>query len=296
MFDARLGTFVQVLLSGATMGCIYAFVALGFTLTIAAAGVINFAYSEWVTYAAYFGVTFAVTLAWPLWLALIATIAATVVVGWLFQQIVFTPLEGRHFLTSVSATIGIALAMQALATLIWGPYPLALPTFFGEQTLQIGKVAIFPHNILILCLTIAIIGGLHIAVTRTSLGLRLQATAQDTDAARLMGIPVRRMRTLAYCLSAAIAGLSGFLVAPLFVVTNTMGFLLMLKGFAATVVGGWGSFKGAVFGGLIIGLIEAFGAAYVSSEYKETIAFAMIVVVLLARPQGLFPERIAQKL
>jgi branched-chain amino acid transport system permease protein len=137
---------------------------------------------------------------------------------------------------------------------------------------------------------------LQLWMTRTDLGLRLQATAQDPNAARLMGIPVRRMRTLAYCLSAAIAGLSGFLVAPLFVVTNTMGFGLMLKGFAATIVGGWGSLKGAVFGGLLVGIIEALGASYISSEYKEVIAFAMIVVVLLMRPRGLFPERIAEKL
>ncbi len=278
------------------MGCVYAFVALGFTLTIAAAGVVNFAYSEWVTYGAYLGVTFAVILGWPLWLALTATIAACVLIGCLFQLFIFTPLEGRHFLTTVSATIGIALAMQALATLVWGPYPLTLPTFFGAGAVQVGSIALFPHNLLIIALAIVIIGGLQLAMTRTSLGLKLQATAQDSNAARLMGIRVRRMRALAYCLSAGIAGLSGFLVAPLFVVTNTMGFGLMLKGFAATIVGGWGSLKGAVFGGLLVGLIEAIGAAYLSSEYKETIAFAMIVLVLLVRPKGLFPERIAEKL
>ncbi|MBN9063319.1 MAG: hypothetical protein BGP06_07915 [Rhizobiales bacterium 65-9] len=289
-------TFLQVLLSGATMGCIYAFVALGFTLTIAAAGVVNFAYSEWVTFGSYFGVTFAVILGWPLWLALGASIAGCIAIGWLFQLFVFTPLEGRHFLTSVSATIGIALAMQALVTLLWGPYPLTLPTFFGSSAVQIGTISVFPHNLLIIALAVLIIGGLQLALTRTSIGLRLQATAQDPMAARLMGIPVRRMRTLAYCLSAGIAGLSGFLVAPLFVVTNTMGFGLMLKGFAATIVGGWGSLKGAVYGGLLVGLIEALGAAYISSEYKELIAFAMIIVVLLVRPRGLFPERIAEKL
>ncbi|WP_342363851.1 branched-chain amino acid ABC transporter permease [Terrarubrum flagellatum] len=291
-----MSTLLQVLFSGATMGCVYAFVALGFTLTIAAAGVVNFAYSEWVTYGAYLGVTFAVILGWPLWLALTATIAACVLIGCLFQLFIFTPLEGRHFLTTVSATIGIALAMQALATLVWGPYPLTLPTFFGAGAVQVGSIALFPHNLLIIALAIVIIGGLQLAMTRTSLGLKLQATAQDSNAARLMGIRVRRMRALAYCLSAGIAGLSGFLVAPLFVVTNTMGFGLMLKGFAATIVGGWGSLKGAVFGGLLVGLIEAIGAAYLSSEYKETIAFAMIVLVLLVRPKGLFPERIAEKL
>lgn len=289
-------TFFQVLLGGATMGCIYAFVALGFTLTIAAAGVVNFAYSEWVTYGAYFGVTFVSLFGFPPALALAATIVLCVVMGYAFQWLVFTPLEGKHFLTSVSATIGIALAMQAVITLVWGPYPLTLPTFFGSGAVQIGRISIFPHGVLIIVLAVIIIGALQLWMTRTDIGLRLQATAQDTTTARLMGIPVRRMKTLAYCLSAAIAGLSGFLVAPLFVVTNTMGFGLMLKGFAATIVGGWGSLKGAVFGGLLVGIIEAFGAAYLSSEYKDVIAFAMIVVVLLVRPRGLFPERIAEKL
>jgi branched-chain amino acid transport system permease protein len=161
---------------------------------------------------------------------------------------------------------------------------------------HIGGIPLFPHNILIIAVAAASIGILQFCLTHTDIGLRLQATAQDPDAARLMGIPVRRMRTLAYCLSAAIAGLAGFLVAPLFVVTTTMGFLLMLKGLAATIVGGWGSLKGAVFGGLIIGVVEALGAGYVSSEYKDVIAFVIIIVVLLFRPRGLFPERIAEKL
>ena len=104
------------------------------------------------------------------------------------------------------------------------------------------------------------------------------------------------MRTLSYCLSAALAGLSGVLVAPLFVVTTNMGFGLMLKGFAATIVGGWGSLKGAVYGGLLVGLVEAFGAAYLSSEHKEMIAFGLIVMTLLIRPAGLFPERTSVKL
>lgn len=290
-----MDTFLQVLLTGVTMGCIYAFVALGFTLTIAAAGVVNFAYSEWVTYGAFFGVTL-VGLGLPLWAALLCTIALCGLMGYVFQWIVFRPLEGRHFLTTVAATIGIGVSMGALATLIWGPYPLTLPTFFGSDVVYVGGIPLFPHNVLIIAVAAVSIGVLQFCLTHTSIGLRLQATAQDPDAARLMGIPVRRMRTLAYCLSAAIAGLAGFLVAPLFVVTTTMGFLLMLKGLAATIVGGWGSLKGAVFGGLIIGVVEALGAGYVSSEYKDVIAFVIIIVVLLFRPRGLFPERIAEKL
>ncbi|MET0530224.1 MAG: branched-chain amino acid ABC transporter permease [Microvirga sp.] len=291
-----MDTFLQVTLSGVTMGCIYAFVALGFTLTIAAAGVVNFAYSEWVTYGAFIGVTLVSVFGLPLWLALLATVLLCAVMGYAFQWIVFRPLEGRHFLTTVTATIGIAVSMQALATLVWGPYALTLPTFFGSGVVNVAGVSIFPHNILIIATAVVLIGGLQLWLTGTDIGLRLQATAQDPVAARLMGIPIRHMRTFAYCLSAALAGLAGFLVAPLFVVTTTMGFGLMLKGLAATIVGGWGSLKGAVFGGLIIGIIEALGATYVSSEYKDVLSFLIIIIVLLVRPRGLFPEPIAEKL
>jgi branched-chain amino acid transport system permease protein len=291
-----MDTFLQVTLSGITMGCIYAFVALGFTLTIAAAGVVNFAYSEWVTYGAFIGVTLVSVFGLPLWLALLATVLLCAVMGYAFQWIVFRPLEGRHFLTTVTATIGIAVSMQALATLVWGPYALTLPTFFGSGVVNVAGVSIFPHNILIIATAVVLIGGLQLWLTGTDIGLRLQATAQDPVAARLMGIPIRHMRTFAYCLSAALAGLAGFLVAPLFVVTTTMGFGLMLKGLAATIVGGWGSLKGAVFGGLIIGIIEALGATYVSSEYKDVLSFLIIIIVLLVRPRGLFPEPIAEKL
>lgn len=291
-----MDTFLQVTLSGVTMGCIYAFVALGFTLTIAAAGVVNFAYSEWVTYGGFIGVTMVHGLGLPLWPALALTVLICTAIGYVFQLVVFTPLEGKHFLTTVTATIGIAVSMQALATLIWGPYPLTLPTFFGAGVVDFGGIAIFPHNMLIIASAIVLIGGMQFVLSGTDIGLRLQATAQDPIAARLMGIPIRRMRTIAYCLSAALAGLAGFLVAPLFVVTTTMGFGLMLKGLAATIVGGWGSLKGAVLGGLIIGIAEALSAAYLSSEYKDVISFLIIIAVLLWRPRGLFPERIAEKL
>lgn len=289
-------TFAQVVFSGLTMGAIYALVALGFTLTIAAAGIVNFGYGEIVTYGAYLGVTFAVVLGLPLWLALIATVLATAAIGYLFQLAVFNPLEGRHFLTIVAGTIGVGIAMANAATVIWGPYPLVLPPFFGIGGIDVGGVVVFPHAVITIAATAVLITGLQLALTRTDIGLRLQATAQDVPAARLMGIPVKRMRTLAYCLSAALAGFAGFLVAPIAVVTSSMGFVLMLKGFAATVLGGWGSLKGAVFGGVMVGLIEALGAAYISSDYKDVIAFGLIVAVLVLRPRGLFPERIAEKL
>lgn len=291
-----MDSLLQILLGGVTIGCVYALVALGFTLTIAAAGIVNFAYSEWVTWGAYLGVTFAGPLGLPLWLALVLAVAGTAAIGYAFQRLVFAPLEGRHFLTTVVATVGVGIAMQSGAILLWGPYALSLRPFFGSQAVSLGGVAVLPHSLLVIALTVALILGLNRLLTRTAVGLRLQAAAQDPEAARLMGIPLRRMRTLAYCVSAALAGLAGFLVAPLFVVTAGLGFAAMLKGFAATILGGWGNLQGAVLGGVLIGLIEALTAGYLSTAYKDAISFTIIILVLVVRPQGLFGERIAVKL
>jgi branched-chain amino acid transport system permease protein len=287
---------LQVLLSGTTLGCIYAVVALGFTLTIVAANIVNFAYGEWVTYGAFFAATFATTLHYPLLLALLLTVLCTAAIGFVFQWLVFAPLEGKHFLSVVLATVGVGMAMQSAATLIWGPYPRAVRPFFGSNSFNVGGVAVLPQNLIIIGLTFSFIMALQVMLTRSPLGLRVQATAQDPEASRLMGIRLRRMRTMTACVSAALAGLAAFLVAPVQVVTVTLGFSLMLKGFAATILGGWGSLKGAIVGGLTVGIVESLTATYVSTYYKDAISFAIIIAVLLVRPRGIFGEKIAVKL
>jgi branched-chain amino acid transport system permease protein len=284
----------QIFVSGLAMGCIYALVALGFVLLVVAANIVNFAYGEWVMFGAYIGVTF-VNAGVPLGLALIATIPACVLLGLGFQLVVFRPLEGRHFLSVIIATIGVGIAMQNAATLIWGPYALSMPPFFGAAPLSIAGATVAPHQLLIMGLTVALIAAFQLMLTRSPLGLRVQAAAQDREAAQLMGVRVRRMQALVAGIAAALAGIAGFLVAPLFTVSPLLGFALMLKGFAATIIGGWGSLKGAVVGGLALGLLESFAAAYISTAYKDAITFSVLIVVLLLVPRGLFGERVAVK-
>lgn len=286
----------QILFSGLTIGCIYALVALGFTLTISTAGIINFAYGDWVTYGALFGATFATSLGFPLGAALVLSVLASAGIGFVFQWTVFRPLEGRHYLSVIAATVGLSIAMQSAATIIWGPYPRAIAPFFGYRSFTIGGVVILLHSLLVIVLTIVLITVAHILLRRTPTGVRLQATAQDPETARLMGIRVWKMRTVVYCTSAGLAGIAGFLVAPLSIVTPTMGFSLMLKAFAATILGGWGNLSGAVFGGLFLGVAESLVAGYVSTAYKDAISFGIIIVVLIVAPQGLFRERISQKI
>ena len=285
----------QILVGGLSMGCIYALVALGFVLLVAAANIVNFAYGEWVVLGAYLGVTLTVTAGLPLWLGLLLTIPAAAALGLAFDLVVFRPLEDRHFLAIVIATIGIGIALQNAVTLIWGPYGKTMEPFFGSEPVEVAGMALLPHHLLVMAITVVLIAGFHMLLTRSTLGLRVQAVAQDREAARLMGVRVGHMQALVACVSAALAGSAGFLVAPLFTVTAALGFSLMLKGFAATIIGGWGSMKGAVIGGVMLGVVESLSAAYISTAYKDVISFGALILVLLVAPRGLFGERIAVK-
>ena len=287
--------FFQLLMSGLAIGCVYSLVALGFVLVASSANVMNFAHGEWVMIGAYLGVTFSVTLKLNLALSLLITALCMVVVGWVFTRLVFYPLRHRHLLTTTMATLGISIALQNAAMHIWGPYPLMMPLFFGDKPVSIGGAKILPQSIFIVVFTLVLIVGLGLAQTHTKMGLKVQAAAQDSEAAQIMGIKVNRVKLLIYCLAAVMAGTAGFLVAPIIVVTPTMGFMAMLKGLAATIVGGWGSLKGAVAGGLLIGVAETLVAGYISTSYKDVLSFTLLVLVVLFRPSGIVREKVGQK-
>ena len=193
------------------------------------------------------------------------------------------------------ATLGIAIAIQNAAMLIWGPYPLILPLFFGNKPLSILGAKILPHSLVIIVFTIVLITVLGLILSKTKIGFRVQAAAQDAEAAQMMGIRVDRVKMLVFCTAAVMAGCAGFLVGPIMIVTTGMGFMAMLKGLAATIVGGWGSLKGAVLGGLLIGVVETLAAGYISTSYKDVVSFALLVMVLLFLRGGLVGEKIGEK-
>ena len=287
--------FLQLLISGLAIGCVYSLVALGFVLVASAANVLNFAHGEWVMLGGYLGVTFSVTLKLNLAVSLVLTALCMIVVGWVFTKAVFYPLRNRHLLTTTMATVGIGIALQNAAMLIWGPYPLIMPLFFGNKPVSIAGAKILPQSLVIVFFTVVLIIGLSLVLTKTKTGLRVQAAAQDGEAAQIMGIKVNRVKLWVFCLAAVMAGTAGFLVAPIIIVTPTMGFAAMLKGLAATIVGGWGSLKGAVAGGLLIGVVETFAAGYISTTYKDVVSFTLLVLVLLFLPSGLMGEKVGEK-
>ncbi|GAC1319945.1 MAG: branched-chain amino acid ABC transporter permease [Chloroflexota bacterium] len=290
----------QLLAQGLAFGSIYALVALGFVLIYQAVGVVNFAQGEMVMVPAFLSVTALAVLRLPFIIGYGLTLAATAAFGWLFERIAYHPLRGRPFLPVVISTIGASILLQNGAQVIYGATPYDLPKLFPPgQVLSIGEVRVQPQYLLILLVTIVLLGFQYWLFERTLLGKKLMATAQDKEAARLMGIRTDRMVVITFVYSAILGGIAALLLGPIFQVSKTIGGAIALKAFSASVVGGFGSIPGAIVGGLLLGIVESFGAFYlrdfIPSAAKDAFAFIILVAVLLVRPEGLFGERVSEK-
>src|SRR6267142_1211887 len=251
---------LQLLFTGIGIGAVYALVALGFVLIFRATNVVNFAQGEFSMVAAYLMVVFAVDLGWPYWLSFL-----------------------------------LALAGMALLGAIYGPQPQVLEGWFETPGIQLGPVYLDSQYLLIIAVTMILVVFNYWFFEHTMLGKKLQATSQDKEMASLLGISVSTMIMITFIYSAVLGGLAGILVAPILFVSIQMGSTIALKAFAATIIGGFGDVAGAIIGGLALGIIETFGAAYISVPYKDGFAFLVLVLFLVFRPQGIFGERVAEK-
>jgi branched-chain amino acid transport system permease protein len=285
----------QLLISGLAMGCIYALASLGFVITYKSVGILNFAYGEIMTLGAYFATTLVVSAGVPLGLGLVLVLIAMTGVGVAFAYGVYRPLANKPVRTVVIATIGVSVALQAIILLVWGPYAKSLPVLGSPHPLKFLGLSLLPHNLYIFGITTFVVAALWLLYAKTSIGWKMQAVAQDAEAARLMGINVSMIILGTWVLSAWLGGLAGFLLAPLFFINHTVGFIVMLKAFAACIIGGFGSLQGALVGGLFVGVAESLLAGYVSSAYKDVLTFGLLIAVLIFMPQGLFGEKIGEK-
>lgn len=289
-----MSTFVQLAVTGAAIGMVYALVALGFILVWNSVNVINFAQAEFSTVPAFILAAFVANVGLSLWAALPVTILCAVLVGVLFNRFVYHPLRKRSMIAVIIATIGVSLFLRNVLLAIFGAEGRPVPPLLGGTVSVVG-VTLNKQYLVIIAVASVLLAAQYVVFSRTSLGRRLQATAQNRDMAALLGINTSRMVELTFAYSAVLGAVAGILVAPLFGVTTDLGVLIALKAFAATVIGGFGSIPGAVLGALALGLVETFGATYLSSSYKDAFAFVILIGVLLIRPQGIFGERISQK-
>lgn len=284
----------QYLLTGLTIGAIYALVALGFVLIYNASHVINFAQGEFVMIGGMATVAFA-GAGLPLALAVPAAVLAAVAVGLALEKLAVEPARGASVVTLIIITIGASILLRGLAALVWDKKIHALRPFSGEQPIAFAGATILPQSLWVLGVTLLIVLLLAVFFGRTLTGKAMLAASHNPLAARLCGINVRLVLLLSFGLSAALGAVAGILVAPITFTSWDVGVMLGLKGFAAAILGGLGSGAGAIAGGLLLGVAESLGAGYLSSAYKDAIAFVIILVVLLFLPSGLFGRRSAER-
>ena len=285
----------QLLFTGLGIGSIYALVALGFVLLIRAASVVNFAQGEFSMLGAYAMVVLFSVLGLPYWLCIPIAVVVMAGFGVLFAGATYWPLRHRGQLPVIISTIGASIFLANIVLFAYGPSPAVLPGLFDDPGIEVGGVFMDSQYLAIIGITVLMVLLQYLIFEKTLLGKKLQATSQDKEMASLLGIPVAVMVLITFGYSAALGGLAGVLVAPVLFVSVGMGALISLKAFAANIIGGFGDIPGAIVGGLALGIVETFGAAYISVPYKDAIAFALLLLFLLIRPQGLFGEKIAEK-
>jgi branched-chain amino acid transport system permease protein len=281
---------LQYLLSGVTVGAVYALVALGFTLIYNASDVVNFAQGEFVMLGGM--ITF---FAWqagiPLPLAALLAILAAATIGVLLNKLAIEPARGAPVASLIIITIGASIFLRGSAQLVFDKQLHRFPSFSGDDPLRIFGATMLPQGLWVIAGAVAVFLALWLFFARTLTGKAVLATANNRIAASLVGINPNHMMTLSFAVSAAIGALAGVLVTPITLTSYDLGVAMALKGFAAAMLGGMGVPAGALVGGLLLGLIEALTAGYVSSVYKDAVAFVLILVILFARPQGLFGRK-----
>jgi branched-chain amino acid transport system permease protein len=290
-----MGFNLQLLFTGIGVGSIYALVALGFALIYRATNVVNFAQGDFAMLGAFSMVVLSIDLELPYWLSIVITLALLVGFGALFNLAVYYPLRNRSFLPVIISTIGASILLENGVLATYGPRPQTLDSMFDVPGFSVGDVFFDTQYIVILIVAVAMVALQYVFFERTLIGKKMQATSQDKEMASLLGIPVMTMIMITFMYSTALGGLAGILVAPVLFVTVGMGSTIALKAFAASMIGGFGDVKGAIAGGLALGVIETFGAAYISVPYKDAFAFLVLFIFLLVRPQGIFGEPISEK-
>ena len=282
--------WAQFVAGGLTAGAIYALVALGFSIIYNASNAINFAQGEFVMIGGMAAVML-VGLGLPLWAAVPLAVSAATLVGLLLEKVAIEPARNADTVTLIIITIGAALLLRGLAQLVWDKRVHALPAFSGDKPLHILGATVLPQSLWVLGGAAVAVAALSWFFGRTLYGKAMLATSYNPLAARLVGIHTRTVLLVSFGLAALLGGLGGVLAAPITFTSYDAGVMLGLKGFAAAMLGGLGSFSGAVLGGLLLGLIEGLGAGFISSAYKDAIAFVIILAVLFFMPGGLLGAR-----
>jgi branched-chain amino acid transport system permease protein len=294
---------LQLLISGIAQGCIYGLIALGFVLIYKATETFSFVQGDLMMVGAFGGLIAMTMLGFPYWLAILCTIVGMGIFGVLLERVVIRPVLGQPAFAIVMLTIGLALVVRGLITMIpgIGTDTQALPVPYKDEIWKIGGNAngigaliINIEHLVVIAVTGVLCVLLYLLFRYSKLGIAMQASSQNQLAAYYMGIPVQRLNGIAWGLAAAVAAIAGLLLAPITFVHANMGFI-GLKALPAAVVGGFSSLPGAIVGGLVIGLVESFAGFYLPDGVKDVAAYVVVLIMLMLKPNGLFGEKMRKK-
>jgi branched-chain amino acid transport system permease protein len=302
---------LQQVINGLVQGSVYALVALGYTMVYGILGLINFAHGEVVMIGAMLALSsLTAMLGWgvspmlALPLSMVLAMLGCMALGYSIERIAYRPLRHAPRLAPLITAIGVSIVLQNLAMMIWGRGYHSFPQLITNNPHLIAGAIINDIQIIIFVMALAIMAGLMIVVHRTRLGRAMRAVAENQHAAQLMGVDINRVISITFMLGSALAAIAGLMVSANYGLAHYyMGFLLGLKAFTAAVLGGIGNLRGAMLGGLLLGLIESLGAGYIGdltggffgSNYQDVFAFFVLIAVLVFRPSGLLGERIAER-
>ncbi len=288
---------LSALISGFGLGSMYGLLALGFYITYAVSGTVNFAQGSSMMLGAVLCFGFTQTLGWPMWLAIVLALALCAIYGLLVEFFAVRPFASRGSNAWLMSTVALGIVLDNVVLHTFGKEPRSLPSSLALTPIEIGGVGlgVYPLQILIPILGLALAALLHTISRRTRWGIAMLAVVQNRQAAQLMGIPIKRTIAAAFALSALLAGVAGILIAPLFNVNADMGTLFGLKAFAVAILGGITSAWGVMFAGLLFGIVEALVTSSLGSGYTQIITFALVIVVLAVRPNGLFGQKEVKK-
>ncbi len=265
----------------------YGLIALGFVLIYKATELVNFAQGDIMMFGAFFAYTFLDVLAWPFVPGLLATLVVMAIFGVILERVFMRRMIGEPPFATLMLTIGLGFLLRAVAGAIWGSDPRSVTTPYAGEVVQIGGVVMGYENIAIMVGTVTLCVVLYLFFRFSRVGIAMQATSENQLAAYFVGIPVKRIFSLVWAISAMIAALAGALIAPISLVEPQLGFL-GVKAFAAAIVGVFGSLPGAIIGGLVVGVAEQFAGLYLPPGFSDTVAYLILLLVLVVRPEGLF--------
>jgi branched-chain amino acid transport system permease protein len=281
---------IQYALSGLSTGAIYALIGFGFAVIYNSTGIINFAQGEFVMLGGMLALFFLTVAELPFLPAIVLAILVSTAVGMAFERLAIRPLKNATPLSLIIITIGASIFIRGGAMLIWGKDTHAIPAFTGSEPLYILGATILPQHLWIFAITVMVIIASKLFFNYSIAGKALRACAYNPQAACLVGIDVRRMVLFSFMISSAVGSMAGIIIAPLTMTSYDVGVMLGLKGFCAAIIGGMGTGAGTIIGGLLLGVLEAFGAGLISASYKDAITFIILLLILFVRPQGIFKK------